>query len=98
MSVMVEYAMFPTDKGASVSEYVTRIVKMLKDNGVEHMLTPMGSIFECETMGEALWTIEKSYEVLEEDCDRVYASVKFDIRKDREKGMEQKMNSILKKL
>lgn len=90
--------MFPTDKGASVSEYVTRIVKMLKDNGVEHMLTPMGSIFECETMGEALWTIEKSYEVLEEDCDRVYASVKFDIRKDREKGMEQKMNSILKKL
>lgn len=90
--------MFPTDKGASVSEYVVRIVKMLKDSGVEHILTPMGSIFECETMGEALWTIEKSYEVLEEDCDRVYASVKFDIRKDREKGMEQKMNSILKKL
>ncbi len=98
MSVMVEYAMFPTDKGASVSEYVSRIVKMLKESEVKHQLTAMGTVFECETMGEALWTLEKSYEVLEPDCDRVYASVKFDIRKDREDGMQQKIESIQKNL
>ncbi len=97
MSVMVEYAMFPTDKGASVSEYVARIIKMLEESQLKYQLTPMGTVFECETMGEALWTIEKSYEALEEDCDRVYASIKFDIRKDRENGMEQKMESIKSK-
>ena len=95
---MVEYAMFPTDKGESVSEYVAKIIKVLKDSGLEYQLTPMGSIFECETMGEALWTIEKSYEVLEDDCDRVYATVKFDIRKERTEGMKQKLESIQNKL
>ncbi len=98
MSVMVEYAMFPTDKGESVSPYVSRIIKMLSESDVKYQLTPMGTVFECETMGEALWTLEKSYEVLEEDCNRVYASVKFDIRKDREAGMEQKIQSIQEKL
>ena len=31
MSVLLEFAMFPTDKGESVSNYVSRIIKMIKN-------------------------------------------------------------------
>lgn len=98
MSVLVEFAMFPTDKGASVSEYVSRIVKLLRSEPVNYQLTPMGSIFETNTMDEALSIIARAYSVLEPDCGRVYSTVKFDIRKDRQDAMNQKMASIEFKL
>jgi len=42
MSVLVEFSMFPTDKGESVSAYVSRIIKMIDESGVPYKLTPMG--------------------------------------------------------
>ena len=96
MSIMVEYAMFPTDKGESVSQYVSRIIGMLKESGITYQLTPMGTVFETETMEEALNIIDKSYKLLEPDCNRVYSSVKFDIRKSEPGRMKKKIDSIEK--
>ncbi len=31
MSVLMEFAMFPTDKGESISEYVSRILKIIDE-------------------------------------------------------------------
>ena len=98
MSVLVEFAMFPTDKGESVSSYVSRIIKVIDESGVEYKLTPMGTVFETDTMDEALGIIKKSYEVLEPDCNRVYSTVKFDVRKNRSNRMKQKIASIESKL
>jgi hypothetical protein len=42
MSVILEFAMFPTDKGSSVSEYVSRILKVVDQAGLPYQLTPMG--------------------------------------------------------
>lgn len=98
MSVLVEFAMFPTDKGESVSSYVSRIIKVIDESGVEYKLTPMGTVFETETMEKALEVLKKSYEVLEPDCNRIYSTVKFDIRKNRSNRMKQKIASIESKL
>lgn len=98
MSVLVEFAMFPTDKGVSVSEYVCRIIKMMDESGVDYQLTPMGTIFETETMTEALKMIERSYNVLEKDCARVYSSVKFDIQTEKSNRMISKVKSIEMKI
>ena len=98
MSVLVEFAMFPTDKGESVSSYVSRIIKVIDESGVEYKLTPMGTVFETETMDKALEVLKKSYEVLEPDCNRIYSTVKFDIRKNRSNRMKQKIASIESKL
>ncbi len=98
MSVLVEFAMFPTDKGESVSEYVSRILKMFKDSDVSYTLTPMGTVFEVETMDEALFVIKQAYEQLEADCSRIYSTIKFDIRKNRSNRMEQKIASIKSKI
>ncbi|WP_457640766.1 MTH1187 family thiamine-binding protein [Persephonella sp.] len=98
MSILVEFAMFPTDKGESVSAYVSRIIKMIDESGIPYKLTPMGTVFEVESMEEALEIINKAYKQLEKDCNRVYSVVKFDIRKGKSGRLKQKIESVEKKL
>ncbi|GAB6073556.1 MTH1187 family thiamine-binding protein [Nautilia lithotrophica] len=98
MSVLVEFAMFPTDKGESVSEYVSRIIKMFKESDVNYQLTPMGTIFEVESMEKATEVINNAYKQLEPDCNRIYTTIKMDIRKNRSQRMKQKIKSIEKKI
>ncbi len=98
MSVLLEFSMFPTDKGESVSPYVSRIIDMIDKSGVAYQLTPMGTVVETETMREALDIIEKAYEQLEPDCSRVYSSLKFDIRKGKSGRLKSKIASVEKVL
>ena len=98
MSVLMEFAIFPTDKGESVSEYVSKVIKMIDESGVKYQLTPMGTIIETQTLQEALEVIENSYKILEPYANRVYATVKFDIRKNRTNAMTSKIESIVSKL
>jgi len=98
MSVLCEFAMFPTDKGESVSKYVSRIIKMFKESNIKFQLTPMGTIFEVEKINEATEIINKAYQELENDCNRVYTTIKMDIRKNKNNRMEQKIKSIEDKL
>jgi len=98
MSVLVEFAMFPTDKGESVSEYVSRIIKMFKESNINYQLTPMGTIFEVEKIEDATNIINNAYKLLESDCNRVYTTIKMDIRKNKSNRMKQKINSIEKKI
>ncbi|MBA4418145.1 MAG: hypothetical protein C0392_09585 [Syntrophus sp. (in: bacteria)] len=98
MSVMLEFAMFPTDKGESVSEFVSRIIKMIDESGVTYKLTPMGTIVEVETLDEALDVVKKAYSQLEPDCHRIYSSIKLDIRKGKTGRLAQKIESIEKNI
>lgn len=94
----MEMAMFPTQGESSKSAYVARIVKMIQKSGHNYSLTPMGTIVETQTIQEALSLIEQSYAELEDDCERVYASIKFDIRKGRKNALNQKIASVEAKL
>ncbi len=98
MSVLFEFAMFPTDKGESVSPYVGRILKMIDGIGIDYKLTPMGTIVEVESFGKALEIINKAYDELEPDCGRIYSTVKFDIRKGKSGRLEQKIVSVEKQV
>ena len=77
MSVLLEFAMFPTDKGKSVSQFVSQVIKMIKESGVTYKLTAMGTIIETETLHEALDIINKAYKVLEPHSERIYSSIKL---------------------
>jgi len=102
MSVLLEFAMFPTSgdcrNGDSVSAYVSRIVDVIDRSGHPYQLTPMGTIVETDSMAEALAVIQKAYDQLGDECDRVYSSLKLDIRKGRDNGLKQKIASIEKAL
>lgn len=100
-SVLLEFAMFPTSsecrEGASVSQYVSRIIDVIDKSGVSYQLTPMGTIIECDSMKEALNVIEKAYECLSE-CERVYSSLKFDIRHGKSNRLKSKIDSVQNRL
>ena len=101
LSVLLEFSMFPTSadgrEGASVSKQVSKIIDAIDKSGVPYQLTPMGTVIEASSMKEALGIIELAYEQLE-DCERVYSSLKFDIRKNCENRLKTKIESVEKVL
>ena len=101
MSVLLEFAMFPTSdncrEGSSVSKQVAKIIDAIDKSGVKYQLTPMGTVVETETMQEALDVIALAYEQVK-DCERVYSSLKFDIRHNSQDRLKNKIKSVEDKL
>jgi uncharacterized protein (TIGR00106 family) len=95
MSVLVQMAMFPTDKGESKAKEVSKVIEVIKNSGYNYQLTSMCTIIETEKMSEALNLIGKCYEVLEKaGCKRVYSTITFDIRQNHEDRIKQKIKSV----
>ena len=98
MSVLVNFAMFPTDKGPSVSEHVSKVIAMIDKSGVTYKLTAMSTIIETETLAEALAIVQKAYDILEPYSERVYSTMNLDIRKEKSGRLKQKIQSIENKI
>lgn len=95
--VIAELSIYPLDKGVSLSEYVARAVKVIKNSGLDYILGPMGTSFEGE-FEEVMEVIKKCFYELEKDCDRIAVYIKMDYRKGRQKGLTQKVKSVEDKL
>ena len=91
MSVLLEFSMFPTDKGESVSEYVSHVIKVIRESGMSYQLTPMGTIVEADDLLQVLGLVQAG-------CNRVYSSLKLDIRKGKDNRLQGKVQSILDKI
>ncbi len=98
MSVLMEFAIFPTDKGESKSEYVARVIKMLQASNVAYVFGPMGTTIEVESIEKGLEIIQKAYEILQIDCNRIYSTIKIDYRKNRTNRLKEKIVSVQEKL
>ena len=71
---------------------------MIDESGVSYKLNPMGTTVETETLQEALAIVQKSYDILEPDCERVYSAITIDIRKGKANRMEGKIQSVENKI
>lgn len=94
MSVILEFAIFPVDKGAHVSEYVKKVIKMIDELPYNSQLTPMGTIVECDTMDECLAVISKANAVLEPLAERIYCTAKFDNKPGKTAQMAHKIAAV----
>ena len=95
--VLLEFSMSPMDKGESVSDYVSRSLKIISESDVDYRLNPMGTVLEGE-WEEVMAVVKQCYETLKSDCKRITCVIKIDYR-DGEKGrLETKMASVEKKL
>lgn len=97
--VLVEFAMFPTDKGESVSQYVSQIIDHIDKSGLNYRLTPMGTILEGN-WDEVFRVIGECFKILEPQANRIYSVIKVDYRRGDESRMQskvEKVKSILKK-
>ncbi len=95
MSTILNFAMFPTDKGGKgSSEYVSLILKMIDESGIPYQLNPMGTSIETDKLVDALDIVNRAYQLLEPLSERVYAAITIDIRKGRSHGLSSKIKSI----
>jgi uncharacterized protein (TIGR00106 family) len=97
VSVIVDFSIFPVDKGESVSAYVSRAVKIIKESGLAYKLGPMGTSIEGE-WDEVMALVGRCFEALKKDCSRVYMTIKVDYRKGASGRMEHKVQSIERKV
>jgi uncharacterized protein (TIGR00106 family) len=93
MGVLIDFAIFPTDKGDSVSPFVARALKIVKESGLPFKLGPMGTSVEGE-WDEVMAVVTDCYR----DCDRIYMTMKVDYRKGRTECITNKITSVEEKL
>ncbi len=97
MSVIIDLAIFPTDKGESASAYVARAVKIIKDSGLNYTLNAMGTSIEGE-WNEVMAVVNSCFEELQKDCNRIYLTLKADYRRATQGRLESKVKSVEQKL
>ncbi|PLX69444.1 MAG: hypothetical protein C0603_00515 [Denitrovibrio sp.] len=97
MSAMAYVSITPLGESESVSEYVSRAVRVIKESGLEWQLTPMGTVLEGETLADVLTVIDRAAEELSE-CNRVSISIKVDYRRDRSGGLDKKVKRVMEQL
>ena len=96
MSVIIELSIFPTDKGESVSDHVARAVRIIEESGLSYQVNPMGTCIEGE-WPDVLKVVDSCFTDLQQDCHRIYATIKVDYRENRSDGLQEKVGSVLKK-
>ena len=97
MSVLIDFSIFPLDKGASLSPYVARAVKIIRDSGLPHRFGPMGTSVEGE-WDQVMGVLGECFEDLKKDCDRISINIRLDYRKAPEGRIESKTESVKKRL
>jgi len=97
MSVIVEFSIFPMDKSESLSPYVARALKLIQDSGLPYELNPMGTCVEGEWR-EVMALVDRCFQAVEKDCNRINLSLKADYRKGPSGRMKSKVVSVREKL
>ena len=95
--VLMEFSISPLTKGESVSEYVTRSLRIVEQSGLDYRLHAMGTIVEGE-LDQVLAVLRACMEAIAADCDRVSGTAKFDYRRGHAGRLEAKVQSVEQKL
>jgi uncharacterized protein (TIGR00106 family) len=93
MSVLIDFSIFPVDKGESLSPYVARTLTIIRDSGLPYMLGPMGTTVEGE-WDELMAMITHCFKDLKKDCGRINMTIKVDYRKGDSNRIDGKIKSV----
>ena len=94
--VLLEFSMYPTDKGASVSDYVKRSLEIIDDSGLPYRLGPMGTCLEGE-WDQVMDVVRRCYERMSEDCGRIACQIKIDAREGESGRLDSKVATLKRK-
>ena len=94
--VLLEFSLYPTDKGASVSEYVKRNLEIIDDSGLPYRLGPMGTTLAGE-WAEVMAVVTKCRDRMAEDCDRIAVQIKIDDRNGPGGRLDAKVRTLQEK-
>jgi uncharacterized protein (TIGR00106 family) len=95
--LLAELSIWPMDKGESVGQYVARALDVIDRSGLPYKLGPLGTCIEGE-WGQVMAVVQKCYEALAVDCNRVTCTLKMDWRKGPAGRLESKVASVERKV
>ncbi|NQU21729.1 MAG: MTH1187 family thiamine-binding protein [Candidatus Nealsonbacteria bacterium] len=91
--VLLEFSMFPLDKGESLSPFVARSLDIIDRSGVPYQCHAMGTTLEGE-FDQVIEVVRECFQAMSADCDRVECTMKIDYRKDHQGRLEAKVASV----
>ena len=95
--VVLDFSIFPLDKGESVSQYVARSVDIVDRSGLSYRCHAMGTTLEGD-FDSLLAVVKQCFDALAVDCDRIECSIKLDYRKGYTDRLDGKVASVEQKL
>jgi uncharacterized protein (TIGR00106 family) len=95
--LLAEFSISPLGKGDSVGPYVARALDIIDKSGLPYKLGPLGTCVEGE-WADVMAVIQKCYEELSRDCERVTCTIKCDWRKGKSGRLTTKVESVQKHL
>jgi uncharacterized protein (TIGR00106 family) len=98
MSAIINFAIFPIDKGDHIGEYVSKVVDHIKNSGFKYQFSPMGTIVEADTVPELLEIVKDAYAIMDPISDRIYCTMNIDYNKKKTDLIRSKRDSIEKRI
>jgi len=95
--MLVQFTIFPTDKGESLSGYVAEAIRIVDASGLSYKLGPMSTSIEGE-WDEVFSVIKECRDAMRRHSNRVYIVIGVDDRKGAEDRIEGKIRSVAEKL
>ena len=98
MKVMIDLCVVPIGVGVSVSEYIAACERILDEAGLRHQMHAYGTNVEGE-WDEVFAAVKRCHEVVHKmGAPRITTSLKIGTRSDREQSMQDKVDSVSRKL
>lgn len=98
MRVIVDLCVVPIGVGVSVSSYVAACERILREAGLEHEMHAYGTNVEGG-WDEVFAAVKRCHEVVHAmGAPRISTSLKVGTRCDREQSMQEKIDSVNRKL
>jgi len=95
--IIAEFSITPIGAGESLSAYVAECMRIVRESGLPHELTAMGTIVEGD-WDEVMAVIKACHMAVRAKCRRVSTLIKIDDREARPGRIKAKVESVLKKL
>lgn len=95
--VLLEFSMYPLDKGPSLSSYVAKSLEIIDKSGLDYQCHAMGTIIEGE-FDQVMDVVKRCFQAMQADCDRIECIIKIDYRKGQSGRIRSKVQSVEAKL
>lgn len=95
--MLLEFSMFPTDRGESVGDHVARSLDIVDKSGLPYQLSPMGTTIEGE-WDDVMAVVKRCFEGMSRDCNRISCQIKIDWRRGKTGQIKYKVEAIEKRL
>ena len=95
--MIVDFTIFPTDAGESVSAYVAEVFKIIEESGLKYEHHAMGTNIEGD-WDEVMAVIKACRERMLENSNRISIGIRIDERKGVTDGIRKKVASAKAKM